>query len=172
MWQLNILQSQLRSFKIIRFTFALIFKIEKLILNFKNMFVSKLIPVSNRQSWMHFTIFGRFASTKNKRFMLKHWKTILVTSAVLRDERAAMSDWDVKFYPGRSTNHNNRRPLGESNFSPVKRKEQPPTHSSNTSRSRNINFNNANGSFNLYGTQVWYVARMRTKMHMWPILLL
>ena len=82
------------------------------------------------------------------------YNIFLVTSAVLRDERAAMSDWDVKFYPGRSTNQNNRRPLGESNFSPVKRKEQPPTHSSNTSRSRNINFNNANGSFNLYGTQV------------------
>ena len=83
----------------------------------------------------------------------------LVTSSVLRDDRATMSDWDVKFYPGRATGH--RRPLGENNFSPVKRKEQRPPPSN---AHRNINFNNANGSFNLYGTQVWTVPTVNNNI--------
>ena len=70
-----------------------------------------------------------------------------------------MSDWDVKFYPGRSTLH--RKPLGEANYSPSKpTPRQPPTHHNpnthhhKTNSQRNINFNNATQSFNLYGTQV------------------
>ena len=80
----------------------------------------------------------------------------LVTSSVVREDRGAMSDWDVKFYPGRSTLH--RKPLGEANYSPSKR--QPTHHNPNnmthhkTNSQRNINFNNATQSFNLYGTQV------------------
>ena len=88
-----------------------------------------------------------------------------MTSSVLRDDRGAMSDWDVKFYPGRSTLHV-RKPLGDATYSPSKhgqRQQQANRNHSNhhnqsqhaaTRSQRNINFNNATNSFNLYGTQV------------------
>lgn len=66
-----------------------------------------------------------------------------VTASVVCDDRGAMTDWDVKFYPGR----NQRRPLVENtNFSPIKRKEQKPFDPKNT--------NYRNHNFSLYGTQV------------------
>ena len=82
-----------------------------------------------------------------------------MTSSVLRDDRGTMSDWDVKFYPGRSTLH--RKPLGEANYSPTKRQQQQQPQQQQQQQEtqqqpsqRNINFNNANNQFNLYGTQV------------------
>ena len=91
----------------------------------------------------------------------------LVTSSVLRDDRGTMSDWDTRLYPN-SSQKNNRKPLGESNYGPSKSQQlrhsrqqlQAAVASNNakfhksSSQSRNINFNNATNQFSLYGTQV------------------
>ena len=80
-----------------------------------------------------------------------------VTASVVKDDRGAMSDWDVKFYPGRNQTRNrqNRKPLVEkANFSPVKRQEQRPAHKNPASSQSRTRGDYSSQNFSFYGTQV------------------
>ncbi|CBY24744.1 unnamed protein product [Oikopleura dioica] len=81
-----------------------------------------------------------------------------VTASVIKDDRGAMSDWDVKFYPGRNQTRNrqNRKPLVEKeNFSPVKRQEQRPARVRNATSSQSRTHGDySSQNFSFYGTQV------------------